>query len=94
MDKLKYRFAVGETVWVRDRRGVKIATVREQHYHPDRHPFYPHGEGYALDGYLWWDCYPGCRVFSTKEEAKAARVKDMTVRSTSAWSHHSLTRRK
>lgn len=75
---MKFRFKVGDTVWVRDYRGVKEATVREQHEHPDRHPFYPHGEGYALDGYLWWDCYPGCRVFATRAEAKAARVSNMT----------------
>lgn len=75
-----FRFAVGDKVWVRDLgrngRGYKIAeaTVREQHHHPDRHPSYPNGEGYALDGELWWDCYPGCRVFATKTEAKAARI--------------------
>lgn len=75
-----HRFKVGQVVWVRDLashgRGYKIefATVREQHYHPDRHPGYPHGEGYALDGELWWDCYPGCRVFGTREEATKARV--------------------
>lgn len=75
-----YRFTVGQKVWVRDvgsnGRGYKIveATVREQHFHPDRHPSYPDGEGYALDGRLWWDCYPGCRVFATQDEASKARL--------------------
>lgn len=80
-----FRFKEGDKVWVRDtghdegsfcRRGYKIveATVREQHHHPDRHPFYPNGEGYALDGQLWWDCYPGCRVFGTRKEAVDARL--------------------
>ena len=80
-----HRFKVGDTVWVRDRghhlgsmRGggytIVQATVREQHYHPGRHPGYPNGEGYALDGELWWDCYPGCRVFATQAEARAARI--------------------
>lgn len=77
-----FRFVVGQTVWVRDQRArgsaVVEATVREQHSHPSRHPFYPNGEGYALDGNLWWDCYPGCRVFATQAEAKTARVSDMT----------------
>jgi hypothetical protein len=79
-DETIFRFKEGQTVWVRDLgshgRGYKIeeATVRERHFHPDRHPFYPNGEGYSLDGMLWWDCYPGCRVFATKEEAKAARI--------------------
>lgn len=78
-----FRFNVGDKVWVRDRGrgrrggGYKIepAVVREQHYHPGRHPFYPHGEGYSLDGQLWWDCYPGCRVFATRAEALAARLR-------------------
>ena len=77
-----FRFDVGDIVWVRDRgRGkngggfkIEMAIVREQHYHPDRHPFYPNGEGYDLDGNLWWSCYPGCRVFATREEAVAARM--------------------
>jgi len=75
-----FRFAVGDTVWVRDLgsggRGYAIekATVRERHFHPGRHPFYPNGEGYALDGHLWWDCYPGCRVFASRAEALAARL--------------------
>ena len=75
-----FRFEVGQSVWVRDRGrgrgGYKIeqATVRERHYHPDRHPSYPNGEGYSLDGMLWWDCYPGCRVFKTREEAIASRM--------------------
>ena len=73
-----FRFNVGQKVWVRDRRGVREAIVREQHNHPSRHPFYPYGEGYALNGNLWWDCYPGCRVFATQAEAKAARVSQMT----------------
>ncbi len=75
----QFRFNVGDSVWVRDRGargGFRIvpAVVREQHNHPGRHPAYPNGEGYALDGQLWWDCYPGCRVFATKGEAIAARI--------------------
>ena len=50
------------------------AKVRERHYHPCRHPAYLNGEGYTLDGELWWDCYPGCRVFKTRDEALAARM--------------------
>lgn len=75
-----FRFNVGDTVWVRDRRRVRggfrlvEAKVRERHYHPSRHPFYPNGEGYSLEGELWWDCYPGCRVFATREEASKARL--------------------
>ena len=80
-----FRFRRGQYVWVRDkahgrnsrgRGGYSIvrARVRERHLHPDRHPFYPHGEGYAPDGKLWWDCYPGCRVFATHAEAVAARM--------------------
>jgi hypothetical protein len=85
-----HRFKVGDKVWVRDRahgkpnsfnpRGgycIVEATVREQHDHPGRHPFYPNGEGYALDGNLWWDCYPGCRVFATQAEARAARMSNV-----------------
>lgn len=76
---MKFRFGIGDEVWVRDRGthgGYKIekATVREQHYHPGRHPSYPDGEGYALDGNLWWDCYPGCRVAATRQEALAIRL--------------------
>jgi hypothetical protein len=52
---------------------IVAATVRELHSHPERDPTYPGGEGYALDGILWWDCYPGSRVFATREEAEAAR---------------------
>lgn len=51
------------------------ATVVDLHYHPGRHPWYPDGEGYDLDGDLWWTCYPGCRVFATRAEAIAARMK-------------------
>jgi hypothetical protein len=73
-----FRFRKGQLVWVRDRRArgfaVVPAKVRECHLHPDRHPFYPNGEGYSLDGELWWDCYPGCRVFATRQEADAARM--------------------
>jgi hypothetical protein len=49
----------------------------ERHLHTDRHPAYPNGEGYALDGELWWDCYPGCRVFKTREEAIKARLSEV-----------------
>jgi hypothetical protein len=75
----EFRFAVGQTVWVRDRtagRGYKItqATVRTRHYYPCGHPFCPKGEGYALDGDLWLDCYPVCRVFATREGALSARL--------------------
>lgn len=57
MSRKIFRFSVGDTVWVRDYRyprGCKIveATVREQHYHAGRHPWYPNGEGYDLDGDL------------------------------------------
>jgi len=74
-----FRFNVGQTVWVRDYRpegGYKLekATVREQHEHPGRHPWYPDGEGYSLDGNLWWDCYPGCRVHATREAARDFRL--------------------
>ena len=83
-----FRFRVGQNVWVRDRgvaknnpgsfrpAGYSIvkAKVVERHYHPDRHPFYLNGEGYELDGELWWSCYPGCRVFATRAEALAARM--------------------
>jgi hypothetical protein len=73
-----HRFKIGQKVWVRDARlhgyAIVEATVADLHYHPDRHPWYPDGEGYDLDGELWWTCYPGCRVFATKEEAKAARM--------------------
>lgn len=76
-----FRFRRGSKVWVRDRGtgrgGYRIvpAKVRERHHHPDRHPGYPRGEGYALDGDLWWDCYPGCRVFTTRDEAIKARLR-------------------
>jgi len=84
-DRGVFRFKRGQYVWVRDaghyknHRGsggftIVQARVRERHYHPDRQPFYPNGEGYTLDGYLHWDCYPGCRVFATREEAIAARM--------------------
>lgn len=74
-----FRFRVGQTVWVRDYRyprGCKVveAKVRELHEHHGRHPWYPNGEGYALDGELWWDCYPGCRVFGAHGEAIAGRL--------------------
>jgi hypothetical protein len=74
-----HRFAVGDKVWVRDARHhggycIVEAIVRDLHFHPDRHPWYPHGEGYDLDGQLWWTCYPGCRVFATRAEALAARM--------------------
>ena len=73
-----HRFSVGQTVWVRDHRphgyAIVEAVVRELHTHPDRHPWYPDGEGYSLDGDLWWDCYPGCRVFATRLEALKARM--------------------
>ena len=74
-----FRFKTGDKVWVRDRgrnggyRTVE-AVVREQHYHPDRHPWYPYGEGYDLEGKLWWSCYTGCRVFATKEQVRTARM--------------------
>lgn len=84
--RTKFRFKVGDKVWVRDHvhpsklssnmGGFSIvpAVVLEQHSHYDRHPSYPNGEGYELDGELWWSCYPGCRVFATREEAIAARM--------------------
>jgi hypothetical protein len=80
-----FRFKIGDTVWVKDRghgpsgRGCAIvkATIREQHSHPGRHPFYPNGEGYALNGNLWWDCYPGCRVAATRKEAIAIRLSEI-----------------
>ena len=78
-----FRFKRGENVWVRDRGtgrgGYRIvpAKVMERHLHTDRHPAYPNGEGYALDGELWWDCYPGCRVFKTREEAIKARLSEV-----------------
>lgn len=79
--KAQFRFNVGDKVWVRDRchnggGGYTLveAAVREQHNHPDRHPGYPNGEGYALDGELWWDCYPGCRVFPTRDQAIAGAI--------------------
>jgi hypothetical protein len=74
------RFKVGDEVLVRDkgagRGGYRIvkATVVEVHDHPGREPGYPHGEGYELDGELWWSCYPGCRVWATRAEALAARM--------------------
>jgi hypothetical protein len=80
---LLHRFKPGDEVWVRDRGhgmnqiggyAIVKAKVRQQHFHPDRHPGYPHGEGYTLDGDLWWDCYPGCRVFATRSEAIKARI--------------------
>lgn len=82
MSESVHRFQAGQKVWVRDRGhgrhggGYRIveATVRELHYHPGRHPSCPDGEGYSLDGELWWDCYPGCRVFATRKEAVAARM--------------------
>lgn len=66
---------------------VGPVVVQEVHSHPGRSPFYPHGEGYAF-GYagigteqeheaqpgLWWDCYPGCRVWATRAEAIRARL--------------------
>ncbi|MDE2106843.1 MAG: hypothetical protein KGL39_57035 [Patescibacteria group bacterium] len=78
-----FRFSRGQYVWVRDRRiargGFRIvrARVNERHYHPGRHPGYPNGEGYSLAGELYWDCYPGSRVFATREEAIAARIGEM-----------------
>lgn len=79
MTEKGFRFDIGQTVWVRDKGkhgGFRIveAKVEDHHYHPDRHPFYPNGEGYDLSGNLWWSCYPGCRVFGTRAEASAARL--------------------
>jgi hypothetical protein len=53
---------------------VVQAKVLERHEHAGRHPWYPNGEGYDLEGQLWWTCYPGCRVFATREEALAGRL--------------------
>jgi hypothetical protein len=82
--KSQIRFKPGDKVWVRDagrpkgdgHSGYRIveATVREVCTHDGRAPFYPHGEGYRLDGGLWWDCYPGCRVWASRAEAIAARL--------------------
>lgn len=78
--RVPHRFKVGDTVFVRDKsrsqHGYRIveAAVREVHHHEGRHPGYPYGEGYALDGQLWWDCYPGCRVFATRGAALRARL--------------------
>jgi len=80
-----FRFRAGDAVFVRDRGhgrnggGFRIveAKVIEPHYHPDRHPSYPDGEGYELDGELWWSCYPGSRVFKTRAEAVAARLSEV-----------------
>jgi hypothetical protein len=76
-----FRFKRGETVWVRDHPhkspgGFTIVKARviERHYHPGRHPGYPGGEGYRLQGDLWWDCYPGVRVHKTRDHAIAARI--------------------
>jgi hypothetical protein len=65
--------------YIDQRGGYRIvkAVVQDVHFHPGREPFYPHGEGYSFNGCgasLWWDCYPGCRVWATREEAIAARM--------------------
>ena len=79
-----HRFSVGQKVWVRDLSHGKRpngfciveATVHEQHtLIPADIREYPNGEGYSLDGDLWWDCYPGCRVFATRDEAKNALLR-------------------
>ncbi len=82
-DDVESKFATPMMILVRDRGrgrgGYKIeeATVLELHYHPGRHPWYPNGEGYDLEGNLWWTCYPGCRVFATRAEAIAARLSEI-----------------
>jgi hypothetical protein len=72
----KFRFNVGDTVWVRDRRlgrgGYRLveATVEERSY--EIYNNWP--EWYLLDGDLYWREYPGCRVFRTREEARKTRL--------------------
>jgi len=86
---------VGCTLYHR-MRGFRIrgpVVIQEVHSHPGRHPFYPGGEGYSFNysgvgseadneaqDDLWWDCYPGSRVWATREEASAARVSEAWVR--------------